>query len=80
MMGPWTIHSAHLAGYGPVGCGNASCEPIELQPCRSKYFLSSHLYYVDSMKMSAHVAFVAPQTSALAETMVKRPLEGISLT
>ena len=36
MMGPWTIHFAHLSCYGPVGCGNASCEPIELQPCRSK--------------------------------------------
>ena len=31
-----TIHFAYLSGYGPVGCGNASCEPIELQPCRSK--------------------------------------------
>ena len=37
---------------------------------------------VDSviLKMSDHVEFVAPQTSDLAETMVKRPLEAISLT
>ena len=32
MMGHWTIHFAHLSGYGPVSCGKASCEPIELQP------------------------------------------------
>ena len=35
---------------------------------------------VDSMKMSDHVEFVAPQTSDLAEPMAKRLLEGISLT
>ena len=35
---------------------------------------------VDSMKMSDHVEFVAPQTSDLAETMAKRLLEGIPLT
>ncbi len=34
---------------------------------------------VDSMKMSDHVEFVAPQTSDLAETMAKRLLEGILL-
>ncbi len=34
--GHWTIHYAHLSGYGPVGCRNASCEPIELNHCRSK--------------------------------------------
>ena len=45
MMGPWTIHFAHLSGYRPVGCGNASWELIELQPCCSKQFLSSHFYY-----------------------------------
>ena len=35
---------------------------------------------VDSMNMSNHVEFDAPQTSDLAETMVKRLLEGIPLT
>ena len=35
---------------------------------------------VDSVKISDHVEFVAPQTSDLAETMVKRPLEATSLT
>ena len=35
---------------------------------------------VDSMKMSDHVEFVAPQTSDLAGPMAKRQLEGISLT
>ena len=34
---------------------------------------------VDSMNMSDHVEFVAPQTSDLAETMAKRMLEGIPL-
>ena len=86
MMGPWTIHFAHLSGYGPVGCWNASCEPIELQPCRSKYIpvkpplLCPYRINLDSMKMSDHVEFVAPQTSDLAETMAKRLLEGIPLT
>ena len=35
---------------------------------------------VDSMKMSDHVEFVAPQISDLAEPMGKRMLEGIPLT
>ena len=35
---------------------------------------------VDSMKMSDHVEFVAPQISDLAEPMGKRLLEGIPLT
>ena len=35
---------------------------------------------VDSMKMSDHVEFVAPQISDLAEPMDKRMLEGIPLT
>ena len=35
---------------------------------------------VDSMNMSDHVEFDAPQTSDLAEPMAKRLLEGISLT
>ena len=35
---------------------------------------------VDSMKMSDHVEFVAPQTSDFAETMAKCMLEGIPLT
>ncbi len=35
---------------------------------------------VDSMKMSDHVEFVAPQISDLAEPMAKRLLEGIPLT
>ena len=32
---------------------------------------------VDSMKMSDHIEFVAPQTSNLAEPMAKRQLEGM---
>ena len=35
---------------------------------------------VDSMKMSDHVEFIAPQISDLAEPMAKRLLEGIPLT
>ena len=35
---------------------------------------------VDSMNMSDHVEFDAPQASDLAETMAKRLLEGIPLT
>ena len=35
---------------------------------------------VDSMKMSDHVEFVAPQISDLAEPMAKRLLEGLPLT
>ena len=35
---------------------------------------------VDSMNMSDHVEFDAPQASDLAETMTKRLLEGIPLT
>ena len=35
---------------------------------------------VDSMNMSDHVEFDAPQTSDLAETIAKRMLEGIPLT
>ena len=35
---------------------------------------------VDSMKMSDHVEFFAPQISDLAEPMAKRLLEGIPLT
>ena len=35
---------------------------------------------VDSMNMSDHVEFDAPQTSDLAETMAKRMLKGIPLT
>ena len=35
---------------------------------------------VDSMNMSDHVEFDAPHASDLAETMVKRLLEGIPLT
>ena len=38
------------------------------------------LPHVDSMNMSDHVEFDAPQTSDLAETMVKRLLKGIPLT
>ena len=34
---------------------------------------------VDSMNMSDYVEFDAPQTSDLAETMIKRLLEGIPL-
>ena len=35
---------------------------------------------VDTMKMSDHVEFVAPQISDLVEPMAKRLLEGIPLT
>ena len=35
---------------------------------------------VDSLNMSDHVEFDAPQTSDLAETMAKRLLKGIPLT
>ena len=35
---------------------------------------------VDSMNISDHVEFDAPQTSDLAKTMAKRMLEGIPLT
>ena len=35
---------------------------------------------VDSMNVSDHVEFDAPQTSDLGETMAKRMLEGIPLT
>ena len=35
---------------------------------------------VDSMKMSDHVEFVAPQISYFVEPMAKRLLEGIPLT
>ena len=35
---------------------------------------------VDSINVTDHVEFDAPQTPYLAETMVKRLLEGIPLT
>ena len=44
------------------------------------HLLCPYRINVDSMKMSNHVEFVAPQISDLAETMAKRMLEGIPLT
>ena len=83
MMGPWTIQFTHLSGYGPVGCRNASCEPIELSfkviPIKPP-LLCPYRINVDSMKMSEHVELFGPQSSDLAETMTKRLLEGIPLT
>ena len=48
--------------------------------CINAPLLCPYRINVDSMKMSDHVEFVAPQISDLAETMAKRMLVGIRLT
>ena len=53
---------------------------FKIIPVKSPFLCSYRINDVDSMRMSDHVEFVAPQISDLAEPMAKRLLEGISLT
>ena len=88
MVGPWTIHFAHLSGYGPCSglrecklwANRATAMSFKVIPVKSPLLCPYRINDVDSMKMSDHVEFVAPQISDLAEPMAKRLLEGIPLT
>ena len=53
---------------------------FKIIPVKSPLLCTYRINDVDSMKMSDHVEFVAPQISDLAEPMAKRLLEGIPLT